>query len=37
MAVTTVEGIGSIKNGLHPVQVCNLLYDGGAVVVMIVW
>ena len=23
-AVTTVEGIGSVKNGLHPVQVGNL-------------
>ena len=22
LAITTVEGIGSIKNGLHPVQVC---------------
>lgn len=22
LAVTTVEGIGSVKSGLHPVQVC---------------
>ena len=25
LAVTTVEGIGSVKNGLHPVQVRRII------------